>query len=117
MKLSVIIPTFNEVHFIHQLIESIQNIDETEKEIFIVDGGSADGTREAVRQMSGSHPDLKLVENPAQYVSQGFNKAFQQARGQYIALVGAHAIYPKNYFRECIKVIEDGKDYKGRSYS
>ena len=108
MKLSVIIPTLNEVNFIHQLIESIQEIDDTEKEIFIVDAGSNDGTREAVRELSGKHLNLKLVENPAKYVSHGFNKAFQQASGQYIALVGAHAIYPKNYFKECIKVIEDG---------
>ena len=109
MKLSVIVPALDEAKFIHKLIESIEDVDETEKEILIVDGGSNDGTVEAVRELSKCYSNIKLVQNPERYVSHGFNRAFLQAEGEFIALVGAHAIYPKNYFKECIKVIEEGE--------
>lgn len=108
MKLTIVVPTLNEVCFIDELVESIEKIDETEKEILIVDGGSIDGTQEAVTSLSKIHPNLKLIDNPSKYVSNGFNKAFKASKGDYIALVGAHAIYPKNYFKESIKVIEEG---------
>lgn len=108
MKLSVIVPTLNEAKYINNLVNSIEKIDETEKEILIVDGGSIDGTRETVTTLISSHPNLKLIDNPAKYVSHGFNKAFKELNGEYIALVGAHATYPRNYFKECIRAIEEG---------
>ncbi len=108
MTLSVIIPTLNEAGNIDKLVDSIENIDATQKEIFIVDGGSTDGTQEKVISLATSNPNLKLIDNPGKYVSQGFNKTFKEVHGKYLALVGAHALYPKNYFSECIKVIEDG---------
>ncbi len=108
VTVSVIIPVLNEVNHIGQLIQSINGIDSTPKEIFIVDGGSSDGTQEKVLSLLTSNLNLKLIDNPEKYVSQGFNKTFKEVSGEYLALVGAHATYPKNYFSECIKVIEKG---------
>ncbi len=46
MKLSILIPVFNEVETIRAVIDLVTNIDiEGEKEIVVVDDGSTDGTR------------------------------------------------------------------------
>ncbi len=83
-------------------------LDRASKEILIADGGSKDGTREKVLERSLIDPAIRLVDNPDRFVSQGFNRAFQQAQGRYIALIGAHALYPPDYFSTCIAAIESG---------
>lgn len=109
MKLSVIIPTLNEKKHIENLIESIDSMDDSEKEILIVDGGSVDGTVEHVHTIAKCRKNVKLVENPEKYVSFGFNRAYEYCSGQYISLVGAHALYPRNYFSVCMDAIESGE--------
>lgn len=49
MKLSVIIPVFNERTTIEQVIEEVNDVP-LEKEIIVVDDGSTDGTVEAIRR-------------------------------------------------------------------
>lgn len=108
MKLSIIIPVLNERDHIDGLIASITHLDEISKEILIVDGGSKDGTREKVLELGRGNSAIRLVDNPDLFVSQGFNRAFKEARGRYIALIGAHALYPLNYFYACVEAIESG---------
>jgi len=107
--LSIVIPTLNEQSHIENLIRSFDDNDSINKEILITDGGSSDSTTEIVRQLEYSNSRIHLLENPERYVSQGFNKAFKNAKGNYISLVGAHAQYPKNYFSHCIEAIASGE--------
>lgn len=108
-KLSVIVPTLNEADHIEALVHSISALDDCAQEIFIVDGGSKDGTKDKVLTIRQQNPKVHWVDNPERYVSQGFNRAFQLATGQFISLVGAHAVYPKQYFSTCIAHIERGE--------
>jgi glycosyltransferase involved in cell wall biosynthesis len=49
MKLSVIIPVYNEVGTINEIIERVKQV-RFEKEIIVVDDGSTDGTRDLLKQ-------------------------------------------------------------------
>lgn len=109
VDLSIVIPTLNEISNIESLLSKIFINDGVTKEVFIVDGGSTDGTREKVLDLAQIIPKLHLVENAEKYVSNGFNKAFKLSTGKYLSLLGAHSIYPSNYFHECISVIESGE--------
>ena len=109
VDLSIIVPTFNEGAGIEKLIDSVHQKDGVAKEIFIVDGGSSDGTVEKVLEQAAIRPGLRLITNPDRYVSQGFNKVFALSTGRFIALVGAHALYPRHYFSACIQAIASGE--------
>lgn len=109
MKLSVIIPTYNEADHIETVIESIDKLDRVSKELLIADGGSTDATCDKVLALRKRNPHIHLIQNPDKFVSHGFNRAFRQAQGEFISLVGAHAKYPKNYFSQCIQAIESGE--------
>lgn len=52
MKLSVIIPVFNEVQNIEEIVRRVRAVD-VDKEILVVDDGSTDGTREVVDGLEG----------------------------------------------------------------
>lgn len=51
MKLSVIVPCFNETHTIESIIDAIWSSPHPDKEIIVVDDCSTDGTREKLKQI------------------------------------------------------------------
>jgi len=51
IKLSIIVPVYNEVKTIREVIRRIQAVGEVEKEIIIVDDGSNDGTRQELETL------------------------------------------------------------------
>ena len=59
MKLSVIIPVFNEAETINEIVERVRKVP-LEKEILLVDDSSTDGSGEILAKLS-SDPDLKLL--------------------------------------------------------
>lgn len=106
--ISIIVPLLNEEKYVANLITSLLKADGIKKELLLVDGGSTDHTIEIIRQVMAENADVKLVTNPARFVSHGFNKAFHVATGKYIALVGAHAVYADAYFNSGITELENG---------
>lgn len=62
MKLSVIIPVFNEHRTIRLILEKVRAVP-IEKEIIVIDGGSFDGTRELLKEEE-SKPDTRVIYEP-----------------------------------------------------
>jgi succinoglycan biosynthesis protein ExoA len=103
--ISIVCPVLNEETYIDALTARFLSDDGISKEIFFVDGGSSDRTRERVEALQRRHPQVFLVDNPKRYVSFGFNKAFPQTRGNYVAFLGAHADYPDLYFSHALRYL------------
>ena len=123
MELSVICPTYNEIDFIDALIDNLCFNDGLEKEILIVDGGSVDGTIEKVKLLMNKYSSLKLLKNPFRTSTHAFNIGYKFSTGKFIAFVGAHANYDKNYFTsglDCLRrnecdVVGGPLNQKGKS--
>lgn len=56
MKLSIIIPVYNEVKTVEEVIEKVKKL-KIDKEIVVVDDGSIDGSRELLKEIKG----IKLI--------------------------------------------------------
>src|SRR5215208_5509468 len=67
MKLSVIVPVYNEEQTIGAVIERIRAVDlgEVEKEIIIANDGSSDGTRRAIDEGPWCNdPTVRILHSP-----------------------------------------------------
>ena len=59
MKLSIVIPCFNEVDTISKLLEAVMSSPVENKEIIIVDDGSTDGTRDSLALVND--PQIQII--------------------------------------------------------
>ena len=104
--LAVCIPVYNEGEFIDRLVSSLVKAPPSEKEIYLIDGGSKDDTLEKIKFWQEKYPQIKLVKNDLRYVSHGFNMAYRASQSKYITLMGAHAEYPADYFLQGMSLLE-----------
>ena len=107
---SVVIPCYNEEDFIARALESLSDQFEAESyEIIVVDGLSSDQTRKEIRQFADAHKDLvvRIVDNPARNIPTALNLGVQNARGEIIARMDAHAVPPIGYIRRCVEVLKE----------
>ncbi|MBS1627075.1 MAG: glycosyltransferase family 2 protein [Bacteroidetes bacterium] len=103
MILSIICPTYNEENYIATTLESFlhQQHHSFELEILICDGMSTDATRTIVKQIAEKNSNVKLVDNINRKTPFAFNVGLREAKGEYIAILGAHTKYDNNYLQAC----------------
>ena len=106
MRLSIIIPCYNESSYIARCINSLLENDfpHEELEILIVDGGSIDGTQDIVNHYIDKYDFIKLMHNERKLKPIALNIGINAADGDVIMRIDAHAIYDKNY----ISTLVDG---------
>lgn len=89
---SVVIPTFNAASKLQASIESALCQNENGQaplcEVWVIDGGSRDGTVELLEQWA-DNPLLKWKSEPDQGVYDAMNKAIECATGQFLYFLGA----------------------------
>ena len=109
LKLSVIVPIFNEERFIESCVTSLlkQDFPHEEMELLLVDGASTDRTPVLLAQLAKAHPDvIRVLQNPRRIQAAAMNLGAKAARGTYLIRVDAHADYPSNYFSRCVELME-----------
>ncbi|TCD57566.1 glycosyl transferase [Synechococcus sp. BS56D] len=108
MKLSIIIPCYNESATIMSLIDAVKQSPVAEREIIIVDDGSKDGTRETLNTLND--PEVRVIFHE---VNQGKGAAlrtgFQEATGDICIVQDADLEYDPQEFPIVIQPIIDGK--------
>ena len=109
MKLSIIIPCYNESQTIESLVKTVLDIPYENKEIIIVDDGSTDGTKEklngSLKQMVG-----RIIHHA---VNQGKGAALrsgvESATGEIIIIQDADLEYNPYEIPKVIQPILDGE--------
>lgn len=108
MKLSIIIPAYNEEKTIEEIIRRVQAVDlgGVEKEIIVVDDGSKDRTRDILQRI----PGIRYVFNEKNLGKGGSVKAgFKNATGDMVTIQDADLEYDPADFPAVIKPIVEGK--------
>lgn len=110
MKLSIVIPVYNEEKTLAHLVGKVAEIDMgMEKEIVLVDDCSKDNTRAVLKELAEAHPDWKFAYHD---VNQGKGAAlrtgFKAATGDLVIIQDADLEYDPHEIPRVLKPIVDG---------
>jgi succinoglycan biosynthesis protein ExoA len=102
---SVVLATLNEGTYIRKSMTSLleQETSDFDLEILAVDGLSSDGTREYLDQIAAADSRVKVLVNEKKRTPFAFNLGLREAKGEYVCIFGAHAVYQKDYIAVCLK--------------
>ncbi len=107
MKVSVIIPCYNEKSTIEEIVERVRAVG-IAHEILIVDDGSTDGTRDILRAMPEAD-DLRIIFHERnQGKGAAVRTGFQNAVGDVFMIQDADLEYDPREYPVLLKPIEEG---------
>ena len=107
MKISVVIPVYNERDTIRELIKRVQEVS-FEKEIIVVDDFSTDGTREILKEMRGDNLKI-LFHDKNKGKGATLKTGFQEVTGDIVIIQDADLEYNPQEYQILIQPILEGK--------
>lgn len=111
MKLSIVIPVFNEVSTIEEIVSRVRNSPVSDKEIIVVDDFSSDGTRELLQSRLHTQVD-EVVYQPRNF-GKGYalKTGIQHASGDIVIVQDADLEYDPNEYPAMIEpIVQDKAD-------
>jgi glycosyltransferase involved in cell wall biosynthesis len=111
MKLSIIIPVYNEARTVGAIIDKVRGLDlgaDVEKEIIVVNDGSSDGTREALRPYEDV-PGVRVHHSPVNLgKGSSVRIGFSFASGDIVTIQDADLELDPAEYKHLIEPILDG---------
>ena len=108
MMVSAVMAVRDEIGWIERAVTSVleQDAPGVDLEMLVVDGGSTDGTREVLQEMSARDPRLRVLDNPHGLTPHAFNTGVRESTADYVCILGSHASYDRDYVRVCLEELE-----------
>jgi glycosyltransferase involved in cell wall biosynthesis len=114
MELSIIVPAYNEVENIPDLLEETADVISSKKrdwEVVLVDDGSTDGTYEVASNLTPNYPFLKVARNRTNMgKTEAILTGLANSRGRYIAILDADLQYLPEDLPKLVEMIHEGHD-------
>ena len=109
MKLSIVIPCYNEAKTIRQIVERVRAAPLAEKEIIIVDDCSRDGTRDLLRTEIAPLVEKIVYHEINRGKGAALRTGFAAATGDIVLVQDADLEYDPREYRKLIQPILDGQ--------
>ena len=109
MKLSIVIPCYNERGTILGLVQAVRAAPVADKEIIIVDDCSTDGTREILADLITPLVDKIIYQDTNQGKGAALRAGFQHATGDIVVVQDADLEYDPQEYPVLMQPILDGK--------
>ena len=103
MKISIIIPTYNEEEYLPKLLESIKNQEFQDYEVIVADANSNDKTKGNRRDPYG----CKVVDGGIPAI--GRNRGVNVAQGEYLLFLDSDVILTAGYLETALNEFIDNE--------
>jgi glycosyltransferase involved in cell wall biosynthesis len=105
MKVSVVIPAYNEEEFIGRCLTALQKQTEEADEIIVVDNNSKDKTVKIAQKFP-----VRIITERKQGMIPARNSGFNAAKGDIMARIDADTIVPRNWIKKIKRRFENDSD-------
>ncbi len=95
MKISVIIPAYNEKKYIKNCLASLKNQQEAPDEIILIDNNCTDNTVSIAAEFN-----ITIIKEPQQGMIAARNRGFNEAKCEILARIDADVIVPPDWIRK-----------------
>lgn len=107
IKLSIIIPVYNEVNSLSEIVQRVQQTN-LAWEIILVDDGSQDGTREILKELDGKENIRVILHEKNQGKGAAVRTGLAAARGDVLLIQDADLEYDPRDYPLLLRPIEEG---------
>ena len=104
MKISVVIPVYNEEKRIDETLKALYNSSEQAYEIIVADGRSTDNTLSLIKN---KYPKVICLDNAFRKASAGRNLGIKAATGDIIAFTDGDCLVDENWIKNIRKAFEN----------
>jgi glycosyltransferase involved in cell wall biosynthesis len=107
VAVTAVVATYNEEGHITACLQNLleQRDVPGDIEILVIDGMSTDATPWLVRAMPEYGTRIRLIQNPRKLQVYAWNTGIREARGEYFAMIVAHAEYGPRYIASCLETL------------
>ncbi len=109
MKLSVIIPTYNEEKSVGDCLESLARQTYPDLEVIAVDDGSTDRTLGILKDLRLGNLDLRVFKQKHKGPGTARNLGARKAKGEILVFVDADMTFDKNFLKNLARPILSGR--------
>ncbi len=107
MKLTVLIPIYNEIHTIREILKRVLATG-LAYEILLVDDGSVDGTRDVLKEYEGQEPFRVILHEKNQGKGAAVRTGIKNATGDVLLIQDADLEYDPRDYPKILQPIEEG---------
>ncbi len=109
MKISVVIPVYNEIDTIEEILARVEKV-AIKKEIIVIDDLSIDGTRERLKKIAADKENVKVIyHNRNKGKGAALRTGFESVTGDIVIIQDADLEYDPNEYPKLLEPISDGR--------
>ena len=108
----IVIPCLNEEDYIERCVRSLVNQSQPKIviKIWVVDGGSSDGTLSILNKLQAEIPELNVLHNPEKFTPISMNMGIEAGEADTIIILGAHAEAAPDFVKQNLNTLEKFND-------
>lgn len=109
MKLTVVIPVYNEVSTVREIVDRVLAVEPADKELVMVDDYSTDGTRDVLKQIESEHANVRVFFHERNYgKGRALRSGFEHAEGDFVIVQDADLEYDPTDYKKLLRPLENG---------